>query len=120
MRKAGSLSLPPWARPEGDTGELGRRWPASSQAGLLLSRLFTNWPLSGSSDEPHRLVSFPLGKNWGKLTGSQIKRQICYLGHSSWQVFSRISLGHLSIEGRGEVRRGLGGKLWNLRGNHGN
>lgn len=36
-----------------------------SQGGF--SRLFTNPPLSGSSDEPCGLVSFPLGKNWGKL-----------------------------------------------------
>jgi hypothetical protein len=81
-------------------------WSWAKGSGLCLWGLLTDWPVPGSSDEPFCLVSFPLEKNQGKLTSSQIRRQICYLGHSSWQVLPRISLGHLLIMGRGEVRRG--------------
>lgn len=88
LRKAGSLVL------------ASRQWPVLRPAGLLLCGLSTSWHWPGSSDEPGCLVSFPLGKNWGKLTGPQIRRQSCYFSHSSWQVLPRISLGCLNIMGR--------------------
>lgn len=95
---------PPRAGPGGRAAEAGSR--LTSSATLAGPVLLTRRPPSGRSDEPGRLVRFPLGKNWGKLTGFEIRRPICYLGPGSWQVPSRISLGCASIGG--EERSGVG------------
>lgn len=87
--------------PLGVCAELGGRQPAWSAYCL-----FTSWPPSRHPDEPCRLVSFPLGKNWGKLHGLEIRRQTCYLGHRSWQVLPQDFPG--PSERRGEMR----GQTW--------